>query len=178
MPPSLQTQLFNLQWVRIQLSSRTVLAVANDSVSALLVKFSCHSYHSVCLQENIGLFKIIKVHNQIEIYSRNMHIKTTYFSIENASFDCPFLWSITQKMYLQESFFNVHNVEQPLKQSLGYFFSECQKHRSVYGRRSFLSKESDNLRSYRVHISPTMQASSALIQIEAQKYLQRVINVL
>jgi len=27
---------------------------------------------------------------------------------------------------------------------------------TVYGKRSFLSKESDTLRSYRVYISPTM----------------------
>ena len=37
---------------------------------------------------------------------------------------------------------------------------------TVYGKKSFLSRESDTLRSYRVYISPTMQASSALIQIE------------
>jgi len=29
-------------------------------------------------------------------------------------------------------------------------------HTTVYGKRSFLSKESDTLRSYRVYISPTM----------------------
>jgi len=37
---------------------------------------------------------------------------------------------------------------------------------AVYGEKSFLSKESDTLRSYRVYISPTKKASSALIQIE------------
>jgi len=36
---------------------------------------------------------------------------------------------------------------------------------TVYGKRSFLSKESDTSRSYRVYISPTMLASSALIQV-------------
>jgi len=38
---------------------------------------------------------------------------------------------------------------------------------TVYGKRSFLSKESDTLRSYRVYVSPTMYASSTLIQIES-----------
>jgi len=37
---------------------------------------------------------------------------------------------------------------------------------TVYGKRSFLGKESDTLTSHRVYISPTMSASSALIQIE------------
>ena len=38
---------------------------------------------------------------------------------------------------------------------------------TVYGKRSFLSKKSDTFRSYRVNISPTMLASSALIQIDS-----------
>jgi len=33
---------------------------------------------------------------------------------------------------------------------------------NVYRKKSFLRKESDTLRSYRVYISPTMKASSAL----------------
>jgi len=41
----------------------------------------------------------------------------------------------------------------------------------VYGKKSFLSKQSDTLRSYRVYISPMMQASSALIQIESSNIL-------
>jgi len=40
---------------------------------------------------------------------------------------------------------------------------------TVYGKRFFLSNESDTLRSYRVYISLTMLASSALIQIESFK---------
>jgi len=38
---------------------------------------------------------------------------------------------------------------------------------NVYGKKSFLREESDTLRSYRVYISPTMYASSALIEIES-----------
>ena len=44
------------------------------------------------------------------------------------------------------------------------------KFKTVYGTKSFLSKESDTLRSYRVYISPTIQASSALIQIEIEDF--------
>ena len=43
----------------------------------------------------------------------------------------------------------------------------------VYRKRSFLSKQSDTLRSYRVYILPTMQASSALIQIEPFCFAKR-----
>jgi len=46
---------------------------------------------------------------------------------------------------------------------LGVFFITEWQH--CYGKRSFLSKESDTLRSHRIYISPTMQASSALIEI-------------
>jgi len=41
-------------------------------------------------------------------------------------------------------------------------FSISSKINTVYGKRSFLSKESDTLRSYGVYTSPLMQASSAL----------------
>jgi len=45
-----------------------------------------------------------------------------------------------------------------------------QKLKTVYGKKYFLSKESDTLRSYRVYISPTIKASPALIQIEIEDF--------
>ena len=55
-----------------------------------------------------------------------------------------------------------------LKDIYGVYASMHITMDSVYGKKSILSKESDTLRSYRVYISPTMQASSALIQIESE----------
>ena len=40
--------------------------------------------------------------------------------------------------------------------ALDYFHKTSERNISVYGRKAFLSKESDTLRSYRVYISPTM----------------------
>jgi len=37
----------------------------------------------------------------------------------------------------------------------------------IYGKKSFLSKESDTLRSCRVYLSPTMEASSASVVARA-----------
>ena len=41
-------------------------------------------------------------------------------------------------------------------ETLDYFHKTSERNINVYGRKSFLSKESDTLRSYRVYISPTM----------------------
>jgi len=57
----------------------------------------------------------------------------------------------------------------------GFTVRETSKwgERSVYGKKSFLSKESDTYRSYKVYTLPTMQASPALIQTESGESVER-----